>query len=84
MAEPATTTCKNYPWRNSQRWQLQFYGSSIAFLGELATIFLKQAQLIQLCVQLGQRAWPDEETNNADYGLRISGLIITICLTLII
>ena len=78
MAEPATTTCKNYPWRNSQPGQLQFYGSSIAFLGELATIFLKQTQLIQLCVQLGQRAWPDEESNNADYGLRISGLIITI------
>ena len=50
MAEPATTTCKNYPWRNSQPWQLQFYSSSIAFLGELATIFLKQTQLFSfLC-----------------------------------
>jgi len=86
MAEPATTTCKNYPWRNSQPGQLQFYGSSIAFLARpkgLAWRRVKQRRLWIADLR------PDYHHLMAlivglthDRIILISGLIITLCLAL--
>ena len=62
------------------RWQSRQQQLAKIILGAILSL----GNFSFTALQLHFLAWPDEETNNADYGLRISGLIITICLTLII
>jgi len=64
------------------RWQSRQQQLAKIILGAILSLGNFSFTALQLHFLLGQRAWPDEETNNADYGLRISGLIITLCLAL--